>query len=138
MSDVTIKASTDKPYTQEIVAGPYSLISDVSKDLGGEELGPNPHQLLLSSLGSCTSITVQMYAKRKGWNLDKVRILLKEEKVADPDNPARTMPKIVREIELSGDLTAEQVEELTKIADKCPIHKLLVGPKEIATSVTKS
>ena len=106
--------------------------------LGGNEKGPNPHQLMLSSLGACTSITVQMYAKRKGWKLDNVTIKLVEDKVADPENPSRTMPKITREITLSGDLSEEQIEALTKIADKCPIHKLMTGPKEIATNVSKS
>ena len=137
-SDVIVKASQDKNYTQEIEAGPYNLVSDVSESMGGEEKGPNPHQLLLSSLGACTSITVQMYAKNKGWNVDKVQITLKEEKVPDPENPSRSMPKIVREIVLSGDLSEEQLAQLTKIADKCPIHKLMVGPKEIATQVSKS
>lgn len=137
MSDVIVKASTDRNFTQEIEAGSHNLFSDVSESLGGDEKGPDPHQLMLSSLGACTSITVQMYAKRKGWNLDKVTIILKEEKTTDPDNPSRTMPKIVREITLQGELSDEQVEDLKRIADKCPIHKLMVGPKEISTSVTK-
>lgn len=138
MPDVIVKASTDRNFTQEIEAGSHSLVCDVSKSLGGDEKGPDPHQLLLSSLGACTAITVQMYAKRKGWNLDKVTINLKEEKTEDPENTSRTMPKIIREIELEGDLTEEQVEDLKRIADKCPIHKLMVGPKEISTSVSKT
>ena len=138
MADVIVKASTDKNYTQEINAGPFNLLSDVSQDLGGEAKGPNPHQLMLSSLGACTSITVQMYAKRKGYKLDKVTIALKEEKTEDPENPSRSMPRIVREIELVGDLSAEEIEDLKRIADKCPIHKLMVGPKEIATTVSKA
>ena len=138
MADVTVKASSDQKYTQSIEAGPYNFVADIDQSMGGEEKGPNPHQLMLSSLGACTSITVQMYAKRKGWNLDKVTIDLKEDKVADPENPSRTMPKITREITLNGNLTEEQVTELTRIADKCPIHKLMTGPKEIATNVTKS
>ena len=138
MSDVTVKASSDQKYTQTIEAGPYNLVADIDQSMGGDEKGPNPHQLMLSSLGACTSITVQMYAKRKGWNLEKVTIDLTEDKVTDPENPSRTMPKIVREITLTGDLTEEQIADLTRIADKCPIHKLITGPKEIATNVQKS
>ena len=138
MSDVVVKALSKEKYVQEIEAGPHNLVSDVSEELGGGQKGPNPHQLMLSSLGACTSITVQMYAQRKGWKLEDVTINLTEEKVPDPENPSRTMPKIVREITLTGDLSEEEIAQLTKIADKCPIHKLMTGPKEIATNVTKS
>jgi len=100
------------------------------------ESAPNPHELLLGSLGACTSITIQMYAKRKGWDVKGVKISLSEEQVEKADAPGGKINRINRQIELAGDLTDEQVQSLKAIADKCPIHKLLEGQKEIATEVS--
>lgn len=135
MAQVTVKADAGKQYKQEIEAGTHSFTSDAPTEVGGTGQGPEPHELLLAALGSCTSITVQMYAQRKGWDLKGISVKLKEEKIADPENESRSMPKIVREIELKGALEPDQVDALKAIADKCPIHKLLSGPKQIATEV---
>lgn len=135
---VVVSNNADQKYRQKIKAGGHSLVSDISQEKGGTEEGFDPHELLLASLGACTSITVKMYAERKGYPLKDVTVTLREEKIADPENESRSMPKIVREIALSGDLTDEQVESLKTIADKCPIHKLLSGPKQIATEVARA
>ncbi len=89
---------------------------------------------MLSALGACTSITIQMYAQRKGWDVKNVSIKLKEESVEDPNNQGK-MSKITREIDVEGELTQEQIDSLKTIADKCPIHKLLSGPKQILTNI---
>lgn len=135
---VVVSNSADQKYLQKIKAGGHALVSDISAEQGGTEEGFDPHELLLASLGACTSITIKMYAERKGYPLKDVTIKLREEKIADPENESRSMPKIIREIELSGDLTDEQVDSLRTIADKCPIHKLLSGPKQIATEVARA
>ncbi|MGD9680750.1 MAG: OsmC family protein [Candidatus Obscuribacterales bacterium] len=135
MAEVTVKTHSEEQFKQDITAGTHSFICDIPKDIGGTEEGPDPHELLLSSLGACTSITVQMYAKRKGYPLKRVTVNLKEDKIADPENASRTIPKISRELKFEGELSEEQIKDLTAIADKCPIHKLITGPKEIATSV---
>ena len=135
MAEVVVKNNTQ--YKQEITAKSHSFLADVPKDEGGTELGPSPHELLLAALGACTSMTVKMYAERKGYPLEEVTVTLSEEKVPDPENQSRSMPRIVRDVKLKGDLTDEQVESLKTIADKCPIHKLLSGPKQIDTAVSK-
>lgn len=137
MTEVTVKTSRQEQYKQEIKAGNHSFVADMPKEDGGNEEGPNPHELLLGSLGACTSITVQMYAKRKGWPLKRVTVTLNEEKMVDPENESRTIAKISRKLTFEGDLLDEQVEQLTAIADKCPIHKLITGPKQITTSGSK-
>jgi|AGTN01.3.fsa_nt_gi Predicted redox protein, regulator of disulfide bond formation len=135
---VVVSNSADQKYRQKIKAGGHSLVSDISAEQGGTEEGFDPHELLLASLGACTSITVKMYAERKGYPLKDVTVTLREEKIADPENESRSMPKIIREIALTGELTDEQVESLKTIADKCPIHKLLSGPKQISTEVARA
>ncbi len=135
---VEVVVRNNAQYKQEIKAKSHSFIADVPKDEGGSELGPSPHELLLGSLGACTSMTVKMYAERKGWPVKEVVVTLREEKIPDPENGSRTIPRIVRDVKLTGDLTDEQVDSLKAIADKCPIHKLLTGSKQIDTEVARS
>lgn len=136
MAEVLVK--NENEFKQEIKAGSHSFLADVPKAEGGTELGPSPHELMLAALGACTSMTVKMYAQRKSWPVTGVEVLLREEKITDPANESRTIPKIVREVKLSGDLTDEQVESLKVIADKCPIHKLLSGTTQIDTAVARA
>jgi putative redox protein len=134
MSQVLVKAKSKENYKQDVKAGAHSWVVDIPKDKGGEETGPDPHDLLLGSLGACTSITLKMYAKKKGWDLEDVSVNLVQEEVENPNGPGK-LNKISREIKVSGNLTEEQIQSLRSIADKCPIHKLLEGPKEITTSI---
>jgi len=138
MSQVLVQNNDTAHYKQAIKAGSHSFSADVPKDKGGEETGPNPHELLLGALGACTSITLQMYAKKKEWDLKNVSIQLSEEEVDDPANAGKKMSKISRNITVEGDLTAEQVESLKTVADKCPIHKILQGAKSIETAISKN
>ncbi len=135
MATVEVKARADKNYRQEITSATHSFASDAGKEHGGEDSAPNPHELLLGSLGACTAITVQMYAKRKGYDLKAVTVKCEEQQVENGEGQKSSL--ITRNIEIEGDLTQEQVDGLKMIADKCPIHKLLQGPKEIKTEVSR-
>lgn len=138
MSKVVVKSQQEPGYKQEIKAGAFTLAADAPKEVGGADLAPDPHDLLLSSLGACTSITMQMFAKKRGWDLQQVEIELSEEKVDDPQQPGKQISKITRNISVHGELNQEQVDSLRSIADKCPIHKLLTGSKEVVTTLTNS
>jgi putative redox protein len=131
MHQVEVKTSSAANYQQNIKAGAHSIAADAPKSVGGEEKAPNPHELLLAALGACTSMTMQMYAKRKGWDLKEVIVNVKEEQ------PEQTQggSKITRDIKVSGNLPADQVEALKAIAEKCPIHKLLSGANQITTVI---
>lgn len=107
-------------YLVESVAGSFQIISDVTSDLGGKNLGPNPHELLEAALVSCTVMTMQMYANRKSWPLESSQVTVKTVKEG-----AESL--ITREIQLTGALSEEQKAKLLEIADKCPVHKLLTS-----------
>ena len=135
MSQVVVTSRSGGSLQHEIQAGKHTFIADAAQDIGGGETGPDPHDLLLASLGACTSMTLQLFAKRREWKLDSVNVKLSEETIEDPSTPGKKISKITRDIEVKGQLDQEQIDTLKKIADKCPIHKLLVEAKQIVTSL---
>jgi len=125
-------------FVQEVVAGSHRFISDEPVPAGGTDRGPGPYELLLAALGSCTSMTLGMYARRKEWPLENVLVRLRHERtyLADCDNceQDQTLLSLLhREIELSGPLSDEQRARLLEIADRCPVHRTLSSRIEIRT-----
>ncbi|HZF48986.1 MAG TPA: OsmC family protein [Polyangiaceae bacterium] len=123
---------------QTIEVGPHRLLSDEPEALGGCDQGPDPYELLLASLGSCTSMTLAIYARRKQWPLEGVTVRLRHAKIhagdcLDCETKAGKIDLIEREIELSGPLTAEQRAGLLAIADRCPVHRSLTTEISIQT-----
>ncbi len=121
----------DIPYTVTIVDGVHRWFADESELDGGANAGPTPVQLLLSSLGACTSITLSMYAKRKAWPLAGVEVNLEY----NPNGKPSDGNQIVRHIVLHGDLNEEQRARLLQVANACPVHKILTGNIAIDTSL---
>ncbi|PWK85338.1 OsmC family protein [Fulvimonas soli] len=110
----------------------HEWLADEPRELQGADAGPMPTELLLSSLGACTAITLRMYAARKGWPLDDVRVVLR----LNPQGaPADGHSEIQRQLVLHGALSAEQRERLLAVANACPVHKLLTGEIRIATTL---
>lgn len=110
----------------------HEWIGDEPLEAGGSNIGPSPKHLLLSSLGACTAITVQMYAQRKQWPLTDIDVEVKLNPLGKPESGN----DITRSIVLHGDLSIEQRERLLQIANLCPIHKILTGEIRVATSLT--
>jgi putative redox protein len=121
-------------YRQQITAGHHELGADEPIDNGGTDTGPSPYDLLLSALGACTSITVSMYARRKGWPLDSVSVRLTHAKLSVAGKPGK-VDRITRELSLSGVLSREQREKLLEIANKCPVHRTLMSGTQIETTL---
>jgi putative redox protein len=106
--------------------GPHRLLTDVPEELGGEDTGPEPHDLLAAALGACTALTVTMYARRKGWLLDDIDVRIEHGKVEQAY-------VLTRRIAYIGQLSAEQRDMLTAVANKCPVHTTLAGEIRIVT-----
>lgn len=132
MSAPTITAITEldkSHYKTKIYSGGHFIYSDEPESLGGSDEGMTPGALLLASLGSCTAITIRMYADRKEIPLDSIKIEL--EICSEEQMSAQT--RINRKITFEGDLSGDQHNRLLEIADKCPIHKMLSNPIKIET-----
>lgn len=124
--------SQDKFYAQIANTRGLHWQSDEPIDLGGQDTGPTPYELLLSALGSCTSITCQMYADRKGWPLDSVTVRLDHTKQKQENN--EPVDVITKTVEFAGELTDDQRKRLREIADRCPVHRTLLGNLTISAA----
>lgn len=130
-SEVLVENTTHR-YTQQIIAGKHTFYADEPESSNGDDLGPAPFDLLLSALGSCTSITLTMYAELKDIKLDVIRVHLN---YYSPDKAAGTAARITRLIHLEGDFTEKQRQRLLEIADRCPVHRTLSQGVEIVSSI---
>jgi putative redox protein len=124
---------------QAISVGPHHLIADEPKTSGGSDAGPDPYELLLSALGSCTNMTLRMYADRKKWSLKEIRVALTHSKnhandCVNCEQPTAMLDRIERRIMLIGELTVEQRQRLLEIANLCPVHKSLTSRIDIQTN----
>jgi putative redox protein len=127
-------------FAQEIAAGPHRLRGDEPESAGGTGIGPSPYDLLLAALGSCTSMTIGTYARRKGWPLERVTVWLRHSRIyaadcADCETKKGMLDRIERDMRLDGPLTAEQRSRLLEIANKCPVHRTLTSEIDIQTRI---
>ena len=137
MSEVTVtsimKLQNEVRYGENQI-----LIIDEPKDAGGDGAGPDPYTLLLSALGGCISMTVTLYARRKGWPVERVTVRLRQQRihakdcVECEDSTEGFVHRIERNVTVEGDLTDEQRTRLQEIAHKCPVHKMLTSEIVIA------
>jgi putative redox protein len=112
----------------------HTFIADEPVEAGGEDAGPDPYTLLLAALGSCISMTTTLYAKRKGWPLERVIVRLRQNRIHAVDCVECTketegyVHRIQRSVSFEGNLSEEQLTRLQEIAHKCPVHKTLTSP----------
>ncbi|MFZ1808995.1 MAG: bifunctional alpha/beta hydrolase/OsmC family protein [Cyclobacteriaceae bacterium] len=139
---VSIKDKTNKFLTQ-IQTGKHALLADEPTDVGGEDLGPSPYQLLTSALGACTAMTMRMYADRKGWEIEEIKVHLNHDKrysddCADCEKSTSKIDHFERIIEVDSQLDEKQLQRLLEIANKCPVHRTLEGEVKVITSLKEA
>jgi putative redox protein len=140
--EAIVKETGEGRFAQAVVLGKHTFVGDEPVAAGGGDLGPSPYEFLLAALGTCTSITLRMYADLKKIPLERVIVKLSHQKIhaedcKDCDKPTALIDHIDRIIELQGDLTEEQREKLLEIANKCPVHKTLTSKVSITTALLK-
>jgi putative redox protein len=129
MSEVVV--TSQKNLQNEVRYGTgHSFITDEPLDAGGDDAGPDPYSLILGALGSCISMTVQLYARRKQWPVETVTVRLRQNRIHAKDcqdckDKEGFIHRIEREVSVTGDLSDEQRARLQEIAHKCPVHKTL-------------
>lgn len=138
---VIVASTGGSAFEQVMLDGRHVLTADEPIAAGGGDAGPGPYELLLMALGSCTSMTVRLYAARKKWPLEQVIVRLRHEKVhaadcAECEDKNVLLDHIEREIEFVGPLDDTQRVRLKEIADKCPVHRTLTSRIEIHTTIS--
>lgn len=136
----TISRITDNKYTTQIWSGNHHWIADEPEKMGGDNLGPSPYDMLSAALGTCTAMTLRMYANRKKWDLQEVEVHVENSKEHMDDlqageNSRSKIDVFRRYVTVKGELDEVQINRLLEIADKCPVHKTLSSSSKIITSL---
>jgi len=137
---VEVEETRSGRYINALRDGRHTLTADEPANVGGDDAGPGPYELLLMSLGACTSMTLRMYAELKKLPLERVRVKLSHRKIhardcAECETREGKLDEITREITLEGALSAEQRQRMLEIADKCPVHRTLTSEIRIRSSL---
>jgi uncharacterized OsmC-like protein/alpha-beta hydrolase superfamily lysophospholipase len=136
---VVVRETRENKFQQTIAVGPHQSLADEPLAAGGEDTGPGPYDFLLAALGACTSMTMRLYADRKGLPLDRVTVTLTHSKIhaedcAECETKVGLLDRIDRVIAMEGVLDADQRKRLIEIADKCPVHRTLTSEIRIVTT----
>lgn len=131
----------DTSFTQNVSSDSHFWLADEPLSVGGKNLGPDPYEHLLAALGTCTSMTLRMYAKHKNWPIKQVKVQLRHQRQHGEDcqhcdDQHAKVEVIDREITITGDLDREQHDRLLEIADRCPVHKTLHGKLVVNSILT--
>jgi putative redox protein len=140
MTTVEVVTSGRGKFAVEITVGEHLIVADEPAAVGGNDLGPAPHDFLLAGLGACTAMTLRMYADRKQIPLKGVQVKLDRRKIKAADCPdcitkEGDVEEMTREITLNGEIDGATRQRLLEIAEKCPVHKTLIGEIKIRTTL---
>ncbi|MBT8261181.1 MAG: bifunctional alpha/beta hydrolase/OsmC family protein [Bacteroidia bacterium] len=138
--DTVASLSGSKGYTTQMKIGNHYMLADEPESVGGNDFGPNPYEFVSAGLSACTAMTVQMYVRRKGWDLQNIEVhtSYSKEHAIDCENCEADSARIdtfQREIKFEGDLDEKQVARMLEIADKCPVHRTLHSETQVLTKL---
>lgn len=138
--DVVASLAKEEGFTTQLRSGNHNLIADEPLSFGGNDFGPSPYDYVSAGLSACTAMTVQMYAKRKQWDLDNIEVHTSYSKThaedcANCEENSAKIDTFKRTIKLTGQLDDKQIKRLLQIADKCPVHKTLHSVAQIITTL---
>lgn len=138
--DVVASLAKEEGFTTQLRSGNHNLIADEPLSFGGNDFGPSPYDYVSAGLSACTAMTVQMYAKRKQWDLDNIEVHTSYSKThaedcANCEENSTKIDTFKRTIKLTGQLDDKQIKRLLQIADKCPVHKTLHSVAQIITTL---
>ena len=142
-AQVVVAETTQGKYLNHVVTGRHRFLADEPESVGGFDAGPGPYDLLAAALGACTSMTLRMYAERKGMPLERVVVEVSHDKVhaQDADGGApegkatKRIDRFARVLHVEGDLDETQLASLVRIADRCPVHRTLEQSSQITTEL---
>jgi uncharacterized OsmC-like protein/pimeloyl-ACP methyl ester carboxylesterase len=134
--EVVVRETRNGKFQQTVTVGPHQLIADEPAAAGGDDSGPGPYDFLLAGLGACTSMTIRLYADRKGLPLERTTVALRHSKIhaqdcAECETKEGMLDQIDKVITLEGPLDADQRKRLMEIAEKCPVHRTLTSEVRI-------
>ena len=138
--DTVASLSGNKGYTTQMKVGNHYMVADEPEHVGGNDFGPNPYEFVSAGLSACTAMTVQMYVRRKGWDLQNIEVhtSYSKEHAVDCENCESNSAKIDtfrREIKFEGDVDDKQIKRMLEIADKCPVHRTLHSETQVITTL---
>lgn len=128
---ITVSERPGGKYTNDVRSSRHHLYADEPIDFGSSDLGPTPYEYLNAALGACTSITLRMYADRKGWPVGKISVDVTHAKEIHGDGIKRDV--FTRVIRIDGDLDEAQKARMLEIANKCPVHRTLEAGSDVIT-----
>ena len=132
--NIELKRKPDASMAQVVTIRQHALVADVSAEEGGEDAGPSPHDLYDAALASCKALTVMWYARKKGIAVDEIKTVIKR----DASQERTGIYRLDTTLQISGGFSDAQLQELSSVAQKCPVHKLMASVKtEITTNVER-
>lgn len=138
ITEVVVSENGIGKFGNNVLAGRHPVPADEPSSAGGQDAGPSPYQFLAAALGTCTNMTLRIYAAQKGWPLQRITTRVRYDKIhaedcAECETREGKIDQLRREIALTGPLDETQRARLMEIADRCPVHRTLTGKIRIVT-----